>query len=95
MQERSTSPFLFSEVCKEEILKDILNLDTSKTCQDTDVHTRVIKENADIFAEFLHSSFNESVKNSKFSTVLKQANITPVFKKGEEECKNSYSSVRI
>ena len=36
---RSTSPLSFSEVCKEEILKDTLNLDTSKTCQDTDVPT--------------------------------------------------------
>ena len=56
-KERSPNPFSFSEVCKEEILSDILNLDKSKTCQDTEVSARVIKENADTFVEFLHSSF--------------------------------------
>ena len=57
-KERSTSPLRFSEVCKEEILRDILNFDTSKTWQDTDAPSRVTKENPDIFAEFLDSSFN-------------------------------------
>ena len=47
-KERSTSPFSFSEVCKVEIVRDIFNKDTSKTCQDTGVPTRVIKENAGI-----------------------------------------------
>ena len=71
---RSSSPFSFSETCKE-ILKYIRNLGTSKTYQDTDVPKRVIKENADIFAEFLHSSCNGLIKNSEFPSVLKQANI--------------------
>ena len=78
-KERSTSPFSFSEVCKEEILGDILHLGPSKTCQGTDVLTRVIKENADMFAKFQNSNFNESVKNSKFLSALKEANIAPVF----------------
>lgn len=51
-------------------------------------------ENADIFAEFLHLDFNESVKNSKFPSVLEKANI-PVFKKGQKECKKYYRPVII
>ena len=47
-KERSIGPFSFSEVCKEEILKDILNFHSSNLCQDTDVPTRDVKENADI-----------------------------------------------
>ena len=42
-KDRSTIPFWFSELCNEEIVKDILSLDTSKICQSTDVPTRVIK----------------------------------------------------
>ena len=53
-KERPATPFSFSEVCKEEILKDILNSGTSTVSQDTDFATRFIKKNADIFAEFLH-----------------------------------------
>ena len=54
MQRKIYYSLFVLELCKEEILGDILNLDTFKTCQDTDVPIRVIKENADIFAEFLH-----------------------------------------
>ena len=60
-KEKSDSPFLFTGIDKEEILKEILNLDTSKACQDTDVPTKILKENADIFADFLHTRFNEFV----------------------------------
>ena len=94
-KEKSDSPFLFTGIEKEEILKKILNLDASKTWQDTDVPTKILKENTDSFADFLHTSFNEFVKKSEFSSVLKLANITPVFKKGERECKNNYRPVSI
>ena len=43
--------FKFSNVEKGEILHEIVNLDAPKSCQDTDVPTKIIKENADIFAE--------------------------------------------
>ena len=72
-----------------------MNLDVSKACQGTDIPSKIIKENADIFASFLHSSFNTSVTNSDFPSVLKQANITPVFKKGERYSKDNYRPVNI
>ena len=92
---KSDSPFLFTGIDKEEILKEIQNLGASKACQDTDVPTKIPKENADIFAHFLHASFNKFVKNSEFPSVLEQANIAPVYKKGERECKNNYRPVSI
>ena len=94
-RKKKHAAFSFSEVAKEEILRDILNLDVSKACQDTDIPSKIIKENADIFASFLHSSFNTSVTNSEFPSVLKQANITPVFKKGERYLKDNYRPVSI
>ena len=63
-KEKSDSPFLFTGIGKEEILKEIENLDASKACQDTDVPTKILKENTDIFSDFLHASFNEFVKKS-------------------------------
>ena len=93
-KEKSDSPFLFTGIDKEEVLKEIQNLDASKACQDIDVSTKILKENANIFADFLHASFNEFVK-TEFPSVLKQANITPVYKKGERECKNNYRPVSI
>ena len=46
--------FSISKLAKEEIFREILNLDVSKACQDTDIPSKIIKENADIFASFLH-----------------------------------------
>ena len=66
--------FSFSKVAKEKILRDVLNPDVSKACQDTNFPSKIIREDADIFASFLHTSFNTSVTNSEFPSVLKQAN---------------------
>ena len=94
-KEKSDSPVLFTGIDKERILKEILNLNTSKACQDIDVPTKILKENEDIFADFLHTSFNEFMKKSEFPSALKLANIAPVFKKGERDCKNNYRPVSI
>ena len=76
---KKNAAFLFSKVAKEEIFREILNLDIPKACQDTDIPSEIIKEKADTFARFLYSNFNKSVTNSEFPSVLKQTNITPVF----------------
>ena len=94
-RKRKHAAFSFSKVAMEEIFRDDLNLDVSKACQDTDVPSKIIKENTDIIASFLHSSFNTPVTNSEFPSVLKQANITPVFKKGERYSTDNYRPVSI
>ena len=48
--------FSFRYVDKDEILTEILNLDASKPCQDTDIPSRIIEENVDMFTDTLHSS---------------------------------------
>ena len=47
-------------------------LNSQKGSQSTDVPVRVLKDNAGIFADYVCGFFNESI--------LKRANITPVFK---------------
>ena len=94
-KKKKHTAFSFSKVLKVEILREVLNPDVCKACQDTDIPSKIIKENVDIFASFLHSSFNTSVTNSEFPSVLKQANITPVFEKGERSSKDNYRPVSI
>ena len=48
--------FHFQKYTKQKT-KYILNLDISKTSQDTDVYTRVIKENEDIFFRIFSFKF--------------------------------------
>ena len=62
---KPNSLFKFSDVEKRKILHEIVNLDASKSCQDTDVPAKFIKENADIFAEFIHTAIRRlSIKMS-------------------------------
>ena len=88
-------PFYFSKIQRHEILSDILKLETSKACQDTSIPTKIVKENADIFANVLVSSFNDSIGKSNLPSILKSAGITPVFKKGDRNSKDNYRPVSI
>ena len=51
-REKKHAALSFSKKAKEEIIRDILNLDVSKACQNTDIPSKIIKENANIFASF-------------------------------------------
>ena len=63
--------FSFSQATRDEILKEILTLDTTKACQNTDIPTKILKENADIFSDFLLAYYDASVvKTSKFPSIL-------------------------
>ena len=60
---------------------EIVNLDASKLCQDTDVPTKIIKESADIFADFIHPAINAIINKNEFPSFLNLADVIPVFKK--------------
>ena len=82
------SLFKFCNVEKGEILNEIVNLDAWKSCQDTDVPTKIIKENADIFADFIHPAINASINKNEFPSFLKLADVVPVFNKGSKNSKH-------
>ena len=73
----------------------ILNLDSTKVSQDTGIPTKIIKDNSDIFSDFLLSGFNNSITTSIFPSRLRQAIITPVFKKEDKNAKENYGPVSI
>ena len=75
------SHFRFNEVSVEEIYKKIRKLSTRKSAQCADIPIRVLKEKADIFADYICGFFSESIKKSTFPSILKNANIAPVISK--------------
>ena len=86
--------FYFRELEKEEIQKEIHNLNNIKASQHSDIPTKIIKSNSDIFSDFLYVSINSSIK-SLFSSCLKTADITPIYKKGKRDLKDNYRPVSI
>ena len=79
--------FTFSKIQRDEILSDILKLETSKACQATDIPTKIIKENADIFANVLVSSFNDFIEKKQFFIHIKKCKHNTCIKKGDRDSK--------
>ena len=57
--------------------------------QESDILSRIIKENSDVFGDYLLSNFNDAINKSYFPITLKQANIAPVFKTTDRHLKDT------
>ena len=69
--------FILGKVSYEKNLYEIKQLDTRKACQDTDVPSKIIKMNSDIFADFLYQNFNDAIAISVFPQNLKHREKAP------------------
>ena len=87
--------FKFTEVDQKEIEKEIIKLDVNKSSQRSDIPTKIIKENIDIFGDFIGKSYSNAIKASQFYRNLKLADITPAHKKGKKDMKDNYRPVSI
>ena len=72
-----------------------MNLDAYKGSQNSDIQIKIVKENVDIFCDFVCTSFNSSVSKSKLPGNLKLADITHPYKKGKKDIKANYRPVSI
>ena len=89
------SHFSFKNVQKEEILIELNNPNINKATQNTDIPTKIIKENSDKFGDLIFSNLNCFINTSLHSSLLKRADITPVHKKDSKSEKNNYRPVSI
>ena len=86
----SKSHFSSKNVQKEEIHEEV---NINKATQNTDISTKIIKENSDIFGDFIFSNLNCCINTSLYPSLLKRTDITPVHKKDLESRKNNYRPV--
>ena len=91
----SGSRFDFCRVNVQDVEKEIRRLSTRKATQYSDLPVRILKENSDIFGKYICDFFNDCVDKGTFLSILKDANITPVFKKGYKGSKDNYRPVSI
>ena len=89
----NTLIFGFSNRSVGDVKKEIRKLDPRKATQNTDIPVRILKQNFDIFGNYICDFFNECVDKGVFSSILKNANITPVFKKSFRGSKDNYRPV--
>ena len=91
----SNFSFSFSQVERDEIMKEISRLNINKATQSTDIPTKLIKENSDIFGDFIFENYNNCISSFVFPSYLKNAIITPAHKKGPKTSKDNYRPVSI
>ena len=51
----------FGYTAQEKTDKTLQNLDKKKTCQENDIHVKIMKSHKDIFSYFIHHNFNNSL----------------------------------
>ena len=86
----SGSRFDFCRFSVHDVEKEIRRLSTRKATQYSDFPVKTLKENSDIFGEYICDFLNECVDKGTFPSILK-----PVFKKGYKGSKDNYRPVRI
>ena len=91
----SKSHFSFKNVRKEETLKKLNNLNINRATQNTDIPTKIIKENSDVSGDFIFSNLNCCISTSSYLSLLKREDITPAHKKDSKIAKNNYRPVSI
>ena len=57
------------------------SLNTNKASHSSDIPTKILKQNLDLFSPFILGYVNKSISSSTFPSILKLADITPVYKK--------------
>ena len=67
----------------------------NKASQYSDIPTKIIKGNSDIFSNFISESINNSIKSSIFPSCLKHVDVTPLHKKCNKSLKENYRPVSV
>lgn len=70
----------FSCTTKEKNYTALQNLDAEKWCEENEISKNIIKSKDDIFSNFKHHKFNNSLFNSAFPLDLKMTDTAPIHK---------------
>ena len=92
---RNGPSFYFCGVSVNDVFKEIKRLKAKKATQITDIPVKILKENADIFSAYICDFLNETIRSGKYPAILKNGDITAVFKKGFKASKENYRPVSI
>ena len=76
-------------------MDEIYSLKTSKANPQNSIPANIMKENCDLFSKKLHIDFLQAIDGSIFPTKIKNADVSPVFEKGDHLNKSNYRPVSI
>ena len=85
--------FSFKTVSLTDIEKETKILNTNKASHSSDIPTIVLKQNVDFFSPFILGYVNKLISSSTFPSILKLADVIPVYKKDSRPEKRNYRSI--
>ena len=89
------SNFDFHDITEVVMLKATENLDVSKSFPKDNIPPKIIMKNKDIFSKVLTNDIRKCIENCILPVNLKNADISPLFKKLDRLSKNNYRPVSI
>ena len=84
--------FSFKALSLTDIEKEMKSLNTNKASHSSDIPTKILKQNVDLFSPFILSYVNKSISFSTFLSILKLADIT---KKDSRYEKSNYRPISV
>ena len=81
--------FDFCRVSVQDAVKEIKKLSTSKATQYADFPAKILRENSDIFGNYICNFLNDCVEREDFLSISKTTNISLAFK-GHRDLKDNY-----
>ena len=94
-KKKNDQSFSFGPVTYDDVLKKVNTLDTAKASQQSDITTKILRQNSDYFAEYFYENINQCISKSIFPSDLKLADVTPVYKKKSKNYRDNYRPVSI
>ena len=89
------SSFKFSEITLEEVEQEVSLLNAKKANTFQNIPPKHLKQVSDVCGPFLLNLINDSIKKQEFPDKLKCADVTPVFKKGDNTSVENYRPVSV
>ena len=71
------------------------NVNRKKASQDTDIPTRILYENSNLFAQFNLNTSSDVITTSRFPDIVKHASVRPVCEKHNRNEEENYQPVSI
>jgi hypothetical protein len=93
--ERPVGSKLASFEIQEEVLKRLIAVNPNKSCGPDGFHPRLLKKLATVLAGPLTSFFRKSLNEGILPADWKEAQVTPLFKKGDKSCPGNYRPVSL
>ena len=90
-----TDEFEFMVVTSDQLYNELIHLQSDQACGYDGYPSKLLKLGASVLCNSLLPIINYCLDTSYFSQLLKYAEITPIFKKGDNLSKNNYRPVSV